>query len=204
MEGALVPFPPQVPDAIDKRTRTPQPVSHPSTPRCPRQATRVRSSASSCLSPSCWPFCGLWSSSPWPCSSLCLSKDWRPHWCACVLMLTVRSALMLAFRQSLAVPGFRYVTRALRAILVRLQLLVLGFAWIPVEVQASKRGCADLFPSYRRSHLTFLDSRASVGGAGAISSSVQPPVPGDLIVCNWSSPIDVLYLSFRQVCASSP
>lgn len=60
------------------------------------------------------------------------------------------------------------------AVLARLALGALGYYWIPTELASAKRmkqGISQTVPSSARK--------------------------GDLIICNWTSYIDVLYLAFR-------
>ncbi|KAF9391827.1 hypothetical protein CPB97_005235 [Podila verticillata] len=72
-------------------------------------------------------------------------------------------------------PIHRIYHRFITAVLLRLVLVLLGFFWIKTEVVTLKRG-------------------------RAASNKAQPgsrTVSGQIIVSNWSSYIDVLYLAFR-------
>ncbi|KAG0234971.1 hypothetical protein BGX31_004396 [Mortierella sp. GBA43] len=73
-------------------------------------------------------------------------------------------------------PIHRIYHRFIFAILVRAILVLLGFFWIKHEVVSLKRG------------------RSS---GSKSTSSRKATTSGDLIVCNWSSYIDILYLAFR-------
>ncbi|KAI0638280.1 hypothetical protein C8Q77DRAFT_1242705 [Trametes polyzona] len=70
-------------------------------------------------------------------------------------------------------PLHRAVTRVLTAVLSRLALLLVGLYWIPVEVVQRKRGRT------------------------APAKESWNPRAGDLIVSNWASWIEVLWLAFR-------
>ncbi|KAI0921305.1 hypothetical protein AcW1_004674 [Taiwanofungus camphoratus] len=67
----------------------------------------------------------------------------------------------------------RVVTHAFTALIVRLVLLILGLPWIPVEVVTRKRG------------------------RGAKATEVWNPGPGNIIVSNWASTIEILWLAVR-------
>ncbi|VDC02560.1 unnamed protein product [Peniophora sp. CBMAI 1063] len=70
-------------------------------------------------------------------------------------------------------PLHRAVTRPLSALLCRMALLVMGFVWIPTEHLVKKRG--------------------------RLTRSTEPfnPGAGDIIVSNWMSWVELLYLAFR-------
>ncbi|TFY59808.1 hypothetical protein EVJ58_g5549 [Rhodofomes roseus] len=70
-------------------------------------------------------------------------------------------------------PLHRIVTGLSTAILARLVLLILGLPWIPVESVTRKRG------------------------RGAKAPERWSPGAGDIIVSNWVSTIEVLWLAFR-------
>ncbi|KAI0776019.1 hypothetical protein BD413DRAFT_469414 [Trametes elegans] len=70
-------------------------------------------------------------------------------------------------------PLYRSVTYVLTAVLSRLALLLVGLYWIPVEVVQKKRGRI------------------------APASDKWNPRAGDLIVSNWASWVEVLWLAFR-------
>ncbi|ETW84557.1 hypothetical protein HETIRDRAFT_171061 [Heterobasidion irregulare TC 32-1] len=70
-------------------------------------------------------------------------------------------------------PLYRAVTYVLTAILCRFALFILGFLWIPVETVTRKRG-----------------------RVGKTEESWTPRA-GDLIVSNWVSWIEILWLAFR-------
>lgn len=72
----------------------------------------------------------------------------------------------------LAVPPVRVVKRLIATIFARLILLVLGFLWIPVEVVGRKRGRNQADESWA-------------------------PGAGDIIVSNWVSWVELLWLAFR-------
>ncbi|KAG0267075.1 hypothetical protein BG011_009147 [Mortierella polycephala] len=100
------------------------------------------------------------------------------------LILVSIVALVLILLQTLGLvlsplpPLHRIYSRLISAILLRVILVLLGFFWIRHEVVTLKRG------------------RGS-GASKAQSSSRKQATSGELIVCNWSSYIDVLYLAFR-------
>lgn len=73
--------------------------------------------------------------------------------------------------------------------LSRLALYVLGFLWIPEELVARKRGFVSL-SSLR--WLLFVKAFSS-----QLSDTNWSPKAGDIIVSNWSSWIDILWLSYR-------
>ncbi|KAF9420712.1 hypothetical protein BGZ94_009050, partial [Podila epigama] len=73
-------------------------------------------------------------------------------------------------------PIHRIYHRFITAILLRLVLLLLGFFWIKSEVVTLRRGRAG-------------SSKTQTGNNRVTS--------GQLIVSNWSSYIDILYLAFR-------
>ncbi|RDX55724.1 hypothetical protein OH76DRAFT_764849 [Lentinus brumalis] len=70
-------------------------------------------------------------------------------------------------------PIHRAVTHLLTALLSRLALLLVGLYWIPVDVVARKRG------------------------RNAPRNETWTPRGGDLIVCNWVSWVEILWLAFR-------
>ncbi|KZV69196.1 hypothetical protein PENSPDRAFT_743948 [Peniophora sp. CONT] len=70
-------------------------------------------------------------------------------------------------------PLHRVITRVVSALLCRTALLLLGFIWIPAERLVKKRG-----------RLTQ-------------STEAFAPGAGDLIVSNWMSWVELLYLAFR-------
>ncbi|KAI0722877.1 hypothetical protein C8Q76DRAFT_376968 [Earliella scabrosa] len=70
-------------------------------------------------------------------------------------------------------PLHRAVTHLLTALLSRLALFLVGLYWIPVEVVARKRG------------------------RNAPRNEVWNPRAGDLIVSNWASWVEILWLAFR-------
>ncbi|KAI8603957.1 hypothetical protein EDD21DRAFT_367656 [Dissophora ornata] len=100
------------------------------------------------------------------------------------LILVSALALMLVILETAGLvlsplaPLHKLYHRFISAILVRLILGLLGFFWIKHEVVTLKRG-------------------RSAGANKQQSSSRRAAASGDLIVCNWSSYIDVLYLAFR-------
>ncbi|OSD04340.1 hypothetical protein PYCCODRAFT_1466301 [Trametes coccinea BRFM310] len=98
----------------------------------------------------------------------------------------VRTALVLALALIYAVlvqgvcllllpipPLHRVITYTFTALLSRLALLLVGLYWIPVEVVQRKRGRA------------------------APANESWNPKAGDLIVSNWASWIEILWLAFR-------
>ncbi|KAF8341635.1 uncharacterized protein EI90DRAFT_2965978 [Cantharellus anzutake] len=72
-------------------------------------------------------------------------------------------------------PLYRFVSGVLTSLLTRLALFIIGFYWIPVTVTSRKRGRA---------------------GKDASSES-WAPLSGDLIVSNWVSWVEILWLAFR-------
>ncbi|KAF9196938.1 hypothetical protein BGZ50_004525 [Haplosporangium sp. Z 11] len=100
------------------------------------------------------------------------------------LILVSIVALALVLLQTLGLilsplpPLHRLYSRLISAILLRVILVLLGFFWIRHEVVTLKRG------------------RGS-GASRAQPSNRKQATSGQLIVCNWSSYIDVLYLAFR-------
>ncbi|KAI0774368.1 hypothetical protein C8Q74DRAFT_829664 [Fomes fomentarius] len=70
-------------------------------------------------------------------------------------------------------PLYRAITHFFTALLSRLVLLILGLYWIPVDVVARKRG------------------------RNAPKKEAWNPRAGDLIVSNWASWVEVLWLAFR-------
>ncbi|KAI9574570.1 hypothetical protein HD554DRAFT_2231149 [Boletus coccyginus] len=68
-------------------------------------------------------------------------------------------------------PFHRFIEGASTIVLSRLALYVLGFLWVPEEQMARKRG--------------------------KLSDANWSPKAGDIIVSNWSSWIDILWLSYR-------
>ncbi|EMD40656.1 hypothetical protein CERSUDRAFT_111238 [Gelatoporia subvermispora B] len=69
-------------------------------------------------------------------------------------------------------PLHRFMTHAITAVFARLALLLVGVFWIPVETVTRKRGRAKK-PEYWK------------------------PKAGDIIVSNWASWVEVLWLAFR-------
>ncbi|KAF9986394.1 hypothetical protein BGZ75_001856 [Mortierella antarctica] len=76
-------------------------------------------------------------------------------------------------------PIHRVYHRLISAVLLRLILALLGFFWIKREVVTLRRG------------------RSSGSNKTQASNRRAAAASGELIVCNWSSYIDVLYLAFR-------
>ncbi|OCH84179.1 hypothetical protein OBBRIDRAFT_786495 [Obba rivulosa] len=69
-------------------------------------------------------------------------------------------------------PLHRAAARVFTAIIVRLTLLLVGVLWIPVEIVTRKRGRAKKVESWK-------------------------PQAGDIIVSNWASWVEILWLAFR-------
>ncbi|KAF9130660.1 hypothetical protein BGW39_002802 [Mortierella sp. 14UC] len=76
-------------------------------------------------------------------------------------------------------PLHRLYHRFISAVIIRAILVMLGFFWIKNEAVTLRRG------------------RSSGTGNRSQSSSRRATPSGELIVCNWSSYIDILYLAFR-------
>ncbi|KAF9586363.1 hypothetical protein BGW38_006279 [Lunasporangiospora selenospora] len=101
-------------------------------------------------------------------------------------VLVIIAALLLTALQTLGLvlrpirPIHRVYHRLISAFLMRLILVFLGFFWIKHEVVTLKRG------------------RNAASNKGQQQTSRKPSASyGELIVSNWSSYIDVLYLAFR-------
>ncbi|KAK3811457.1 MAG: hypothetical protein J3R72DRAFT_463406 [Linnemannia gamsii] len=76
-------------------------------------------------------------------------------------------------------PLHRLYHRLISTVFIRAILILLGFFWIKNETVTLRRG------------------RSSGAGSRAQASSRRTTPSGELIVCNWSSYIDILYLAFR-------
>ncbi|ESK97655.1 vacuolar protein sorting protein vps66 [Moniliophthora roreri MCA 2997] len=70
-------------------------------------------------------------------------------------------------------PAHRFATRIVTALLCRVVLFLAGFVWIPVEIISRKRG------------------------RGNTVSQQWTPAAGDIIVSNWTSWVELLWLAFR-------
>ncbi|EPT02744.1 hypothetical protein FOMPIDRAFT_1059030 [Fomitopsis schrenkii] len=70
-------------------------------------------------------------------------------------------------------PLHRIVSHACTALIARIVLLILGLPWIHVETVTRKRG------------------------RGAKAHERWSPGAGDIIVCNWASTVEILWLAFR-------
>jgi len=70
-------------------------------------------------------------------------------------------------------PLHRIVTRLFTALIARTVLLILGLPWIPVETVSRKRG------------------------RGSNAPEPWSPGAGDIIVSNWASTVEILWLAFR-------
>lgn len=78
------------------------------------------------------------------------------------------------------------------AIIARLVLLILGLWWIPVEIVHRKKSYIvryDVFVSYT--------DRILVSSRGSKAAEKWAPKAGDLIVSNWASWIELVWLAFR-------
>lgn len=69
----------------------------------------------------------------------------------------------------------RPLASLLTAVLARLALGVLGYFWIRTETVSAKRGMR------------------------GVKQAIPAVKRGDLIIANWTSPVDVLYYAFRWV-----
>ncbi|KAI7818294.1 hypothetical protein BC939DRAFT_463527 [Gamsiella multidivaricata] len=96
--------------------------------------------------------------------------------CALALVLVTLETLGLVL--SPFGPVQKLYHRLISTIFVRMILVLLGFFWIKHEVVTLKRG-------------------RSAGTNKAQSLNRKATASGDLIICNWSSYIDILYLVFR-------
>ncbi|CAO3564775.1 unnamed protein product [Mortierella alpina] len=108
----------------------------------------------------------------------------KPLTGAIKLVLVGIVALALAILQTLGMilsplaPIHRVYHRLISAVFLRIILTLLGFFWIKREVVTLRRG-------------------RSAGASKTQASNKKAAASGELIVCNWSSYIDVLYLAFR-------
>ncbi|KZW04129.1 hypothetical protein EXIGLDRAFT_828052 [Exidia glandulosa HHB12029] len=89
-----------------------------------------------------------------------------------LLVLALLHALLVVPLRSIPGPATGWLGWVLNAVICRTALFVLGFLWIPVEVVSRRR----------------------VRGAAQESWS---PRAGDIIVSNWASFIELLWLAFR-------
>ncbi|KAF9359704.1 hypothetical protein BGX26_011652 [Mortierella sp. AD094] len=107
----------------------------------------------------------------------------KPITGAAKLILVVVVALGLVLLETIGLvltplaPLHKAYHRLISAVFIRTILGLLGFFWIKHEVVTLKRGRS--------------------AGANKAQSSSRRASSGNLIVCNWSSYIDILYLAFR-------
>ncbi|KAF9933214.1 hypothetical protein FBU30_006155 [Linnemannia zychae] len=92
------------------------------------------------------------------------------------LVYMLLEAIGLIFKP--VAPLYRLYHRLISAIFLRVILVLLGFFWIKTETVTLKRG------------------RSGAGSKAHVPSRRAAPA-GELIVSNWSSYIDILYLAFR-------
>jgi hypothetical protein len=98
----------------------------------------------------------------------------------------------------------RGITRVLTAILAHLALFVVSFFWISVNLVSRKRGYSSMRSSFG-SMVQFIDlCSPTLGEWGGFSRSAKDslqetrnPQPGDIIVSNWVSWIEILWLASR-------
>lgn len=88
-------------------------------------------------------------------------------------------------------PLHRVVSHVFTALFARLALLFIGLPWIPVQVVSRKRGYA-YHP--RASECLILTSPRR---RNSKTNETWSPGAGDLIVSNWVSTIEILWLAFR-------
>lgn len=124
----------------------------------------------------------------------CSSKAFASSLYVC---LRHRFDLAYSHRQAPIPPIRRTVTYILTALISRLTLLVVGVWWIPVEHVTRKRYERlsilqnSVYSDQVTGHCDILFRRT------AGQQEAWAPKPGDLIVSNWVSWIEILWLAFR-------
>ena len=117
------------------------------------------------------PLTGTWSRSGSGLPTPCLAGRWSvSHLCGSSTFL----AVAVLTRQAPVPPLRHFVAGLFTSFTCRLALALMGYWWIETDLVSPKRGKQT-----------------------AIAQAVRSPMKGDLIIANWSSYVDVLYLAFR-------